>query len=100
MKGSTQLAIDKVTRQARREAQEEGARRLAESGVMDDLFARIDAGEVDFDGPDGLIQQLIKRGLERGLQAELTDRLCCKDWRQSEVGCRSAPIRRLLRNGG
>src|SRR3546814_3157120 len=20
-------------------------------------------------------------------------RLCCKDWRQSEVGCRSAPIR-------
>ena len=27
-------------------------------------------------------------------------RLCCKDWRQSEVGCRSAPIRRLLRNGG
>ena len=29
-----------------------------------------------------------------------TWRLCCKDWRQSEVGCRSAPIRRLLRNGG
>jgi ABC-type glutathione transport system ATPase component len=28
------------------------------------------------------------------------DGLCCKDWRQSEVGCRSAPIRRLLRNGG
>ena len=26
--------------------------------------------------------------------------LCCKDWRQSQVGCRSAPIRRLLRNGG
>lgn len=23
-----------------------------------------------------------------------------QDWRQSEVGCRSAPIRRLLRNGG
>ena len=30
----------------------------------------------------------------------LAYRLCCKDWRQSEVGCRSAPIRRLLRNGG
>lgn len=29
-----------------------------------------------------------------------TKGLCCKDWRQSEVGCRSAPIRRLLRNGG
>ncbi len=32
--------------------------------------------------------------------AERSKRLCCKDWRQSEVGCRSAPIRRLLRNGG
>ena len=32
--------------------------------------------------------------------ADDVQRLCCKDWRQSEVGCRSAPIRRLLRNGG
>ena len=32
--------------------------------------------------------------------AQIPNRLCCKDWRQSEVGCRSAPIRRLLRNGG
>jgi len=31
---------------------------------------------------------------------EIIGGLCCKDWRQSEVGCRSAPIRRLLRNGG
>ncbi|WP_305832405.1 hypothetical protein, partial [Pseudomonas aeruginosa] len=34
------------------------------------------------------------------LDAEFLAGLCCKDWRQSEVGCRSAPIRRLLRNGG
>src|SRR5690606_11392158 len=73
MQGSTPVAIDGATRRARRAAQEEGARRLAESGVMDDLFAKIDAGEIDFGGPDGLIQQLIKRGLERGLQAELPD---------------------------
>ena len=33
-------------------------------------------------------------------QSDLRAGLCCKDWRQSEVGCRSAPIRRLLRNGG
>ena len=33
-------------------------------------------------------------------QSMIETRLCCKDWRQSEVGCRSAPIRRLLRNGG
>ncbi len=40
---------------------------------MDDLFARIDAGEIELEGSDGLIQQLIKTGLERGLQAELTE---------------------------
>jgi putative transposase len=42
-------------------------------GALDELFAKIDAGEVELDGHDGLIQQLIKAGLERGLQAELTD---------------------------
>ncbi|EQB00491.1 hypothetical protein [Sphingobium baderi] len=38
--------------------------------------------------------------MERWAKDENGDWLCCKDWRQSEVGCRSAPIRRLLRNGG
>ena len=65
--------IDKEARAERRRRQEEGARRLRESGVLDDLFAKIDAGEVQLDGRDGLIQQLIKTGLERGLHAELTD---------------------------
>lgn len=67
------MAIDKQAREARRKVQEEGAKRLEEAGVFDDLFARIDAGEVQLDGDGGFIQQLIKRGLERGLQAELTD---------------------------
>ncbi len=52
------------------------------------LYARFDAGET----------------LESVLASPPTTKhnkgLCCKDWRQSEVGCRSAPIRRLLRNGG
>ncbi len=42
-------------------------------------------------------QAVFTMKLEPELRAEW---LCCKDWRQSEVGCRSAPIRRLLRNGG
>lgn len=42
---------------------------------MDELFARIDAGEVKLDGRDGLVQQMIKAGLERGLNAELTEHL-------------------------
>jgi len=65
--------IDRDARERRRREQAEGARRLRESGVLDELFAQIDAGEVQLDGKDGLIQQLIKTGLERGLQAELSD---------------------------
>lgn len=65
--------IDKEARAQRRREQAEGAKRLRDSGVLDDLFAKIDSGEVQLDGRDGLIQQLIKTGLERGLQAELTD---------------------------
>lgn len=67
--------IEKDAREERRRVQAEGARRLAESGVLDDLFAQIDAGQIQLEGSDGLIQQLIKTGLERGLQAELSDHL-------------------------
>src|SRR3546814_5431053 len=50
-------------------------------------------------GPEKAL--LPTEGLARARALEwLALRLCCKDWRQSEVGCRSAPIRRLLRNGG
>jgi len=67
------LAIDKASREERRKVQAEGAQRLIDSGVMDDLFAKIDAGEIELDGDGGFIQQVIKTGLERGLQAELTE---------------------------
>nr|WP_017202781.1 IS256 family transposase [Microbacterium barkeri] len=65
--------IDKQARDERRRAQREGVDALEASGVLDDLYAKIDAGEVTLDGKDGLIQQLIKAGLERGLRAELTE---------------------------
>lgn len=42
----------------------------------------------------------LTRAQGAGIQGVTDSGLCCKDWRQSEVGCRSAPIRRLLRNGG
>jgi putative transposase len=51
------------------------AAELAASGALDELFARIDSGEVDMTGTEGLIPGLIKAALERGLQAELTDHL-------------------------
>ena len=46
---------------------------LDASGALDELYARIEAGEVQLEGKDGLIQQLIKAGLERGLAAELSE---------------------------
>lgn len=63
------MAIDKQAREERRKAQEERAQRLEDAGVFDDLFARIDAGEIQLDGDGGFIQELVKRGL----QTELTD---------------------------
>jgi putative transposase len=65
--------IDRDARAERRRRQNEMAKRLRDSGVLDELFEKIDAGEVRLDGPDGLIQQMIKTGLERGLQTELTE---------------------------
>jgi transposase-like protein len=67
--------IDKEEREQRRRGQREATDRLKSSGALDDLFAKIDSGEVELDGRDGLIQQMIKAGLERGLRAELTEHL-------------------------
>jgi putative transposase len=65
----------KLDREERRRAQRAGVEALEASGALDELYSMIDAGEVQLDGKDGLIQQLIKAGLERGLQAELSDHL-------------------------
>jgi putative transposase len=67
--------IDKDAREERRRLQHEGVERLKASGALDELFTQIDAGEVELGGSDGLIQQMIKAGLERGLGAELTEHL-------------------------
>jgi putative transposase len=67
--------IDREAREQRRREMTAATEKLKASGALDELFARIDAGEIELDGQDGLIQQLIKAGLERGLQAELTDHL-------------------------
>lgn len=65
----------KLEREDRRREQRAGVEALEASGALDELYSMIDAGEVRLDGKDGLIQQLIKAGLERGLQAELSDHL-------------------------
>jgi putative transposase len=69
------MTVTDAERDERRRAAREAAERLKASGALDELFERIDSGEVELEGRDGLIQQLIKTGLERGLDAELSDHL-------------------------
>ena len=48
---------------------------LRESGALDALFEKIDAGQLQLTGQGGFVPGLIKAALERGLQAELTEHL-------------------------
>ena len=59
-------------RDERRRQQKEIADSLKESGALDEIFARIDAGE-PLTGHAGLLKGMLKASLERGLDAELSD---------------------------
>ena len=48
---------------------------LKSAGVLDDVLAKIDAGQLQLTGEGGFLPEMIKAVLERGLQAELTDHL-------------------------
>jgi putative transposase len=59
-------------REERRRQQKEIADSLKESGALDEIFARIDAGE-PLTGHAGLLKGMLKASLERGLDVELGD---------------------------
>jgi len=59
-------------REERRRRQKELADQLKSSGAMDEIFAKIDAGE-QLTGEQGLLGGMLKAALERGLDAELTE---------------------------
>lgn len=59
-------------REERRRQQKEIADSLKESGALDEIFARIDAGEA-LTGHAGLLKGMLKASLERGMDAELSD---------------------------
>ncbi len=59
-------------REERRRRQKELADQLKASGAMDEIFAKIDAGE-PLTGEQGLLGGMLKAALERGLDAELTE---------------------------
>lgn len=48
---------------------------LVSSGALDSLFERIDRGDVELTGDGGLIPELVRAALERGLDAEMTSHL-------------------------
>jgi putative transposase len=66
---------------------------LASSGALDGLFEQIDSGQVQLSGSGGLLPELIKAVLERGLQAEMTGHL------GYEKGDPDASLYRNSRNG-
>ena len=62
---------DKVERSAERAAVD----RLVKAGLLDDVMARVDSGELQLTGEGGFLPAMIKAVLERGLAAELTGHL-------------------------
>jgi putative transposase len=48
---------------------------LVDAGLLDDLMAKIDAGDLQLAGEGGFLPEMIKAVLERGLAAELTEHL-------------------------
>ena len=64
--------MDLVTEPQEPKSGADVAAEMAASGALDDIFAKIDAGELDLTGAEGFIPGLVKAALERGLQAELT----------------------------
>jgi putative transposase len=53
----------------------EAVDRLLHQGFLDDLMSKVDEGGVQLTGEGGFLPELVKRVLEAGLQAELTDHL-------------------------
>ncbi|MHA7156389.1 IS256 family transposase [Arthrobacter sp. TMN-50] len=53
----------------------DGMEALKASGAMDELMEQIDSGQLQIDGKDGFLNQMIKAVLERGLQTELSAEL-------------------------
>lgn len=81
-----------LDREERRRRQKEIADQLKASGALDEIFAKIDAGEA-LTGEQGLIGGMLKAALERGLEAELTEHV------GYERGAVEASLHENSRNG-
>ena len=65
-----------MTEENRKPSAERAAvEQLVDAGLLDEVMARVDAGDLRLTGEGGFLPAMIKAVLERGLQAELTDHL-------------------------
>lgn len=62
-------------KKAEKSAEQVAVDQAVEAGLLDEVMARVDAGELQLTGEGGFLPSMIKAVLERGLQAELTDHL-------------------------
>ena len=53
----------------------EAVDKMVQAGMLDDLMNQVDSGDLQLTGEGGFLPELVKRVLEAGLQAELTDHL-------------------------
>jgi putative transposase len=67
------LGVDRAVQ--RRASAREAVDEMLEAGLLDDLMDRVDGGGLALTGEGGFLPEMIKRVLERGLQAELTGHL-------------------------
>src|SRR5215218_3926496 len=68
--------MDDVTkREPVRGPAQEAVDRLIKTGFFDQVMSSVDEGGVQLTGEGGFLPELVKRVLEAGLQAELTDHL-------------------------
>ena len=79
--------------------QREVAERLKASGALDQILEQIDSGELPLTGEGGLLKEMLKAALERGLQAELTDHLGYEQAATRRAGGRELAERVDGRNG-
>jgi putative transposase len=53
----------------------EAVEKMVQAGMLDDLMSQVDSGDLQLTGDGGFLPELVRRVLEAGLQAELTDHL-------------------------
>ena len=76
----------------------EAVDKMVQAGMLDDLMNQVDSGDLQLTGDGGFLPELVRRVLEAGLQAELTDHLGYEKHDRAGHG-RVIPGTGLLRSG-